>query len=74
MVTNAGGGYSRWNKLALTRWHEDTTRDNWGTFVYIRNKKTNGYWSNTFQPTLRNPEKYEVVFLRGARGIQPTGR
>lgn len=65
MVTNAGGGYSRWNKLALTRWHEDTTRDNWGTFVYIRNKKTNGYWSNTFQPTLRNPEKYEVVFSEG---------
>ncbi len=62
MVTNAGGGYSRWNKLALTRWREDATRDNWGTFVYIRNKKTNEFWSNTFQPTLKNPEKYEVVF------------
>ncbi|PKL11887.1 MAG: cyclic beta 1-2 glucan synthetase, partial [Spirochaetae bacterium HGW-Spirochaetae-8] len=65
MVTNAGGGYSRWNKLALTRWHEDTTRDNWGTFVYIRNEHTREYWSNTFQPTLKNPEKYEVVFSEG---------
>jgi len=65
MVTNAGGGYSRWNRLALTRWHEDTTRDNWGTFVYIRNTKTNDFWSNTFQPTLKNPEKYEVVFSEG---------
>jgi cyclic beta-1,2-glucan synthetase len=30
MVTNAGGGYSRWKDLAVTRWHEDTTRDHWG--------------------------------------------
>ena len=65
MITNAGGGYSRWNKLALTRWHEDTTRDNWGTFVYIRNENNKEYWSNTFQPTLKNPEKYEVVFSEG---------
>ena len=65
MITNAGGSYSRWNKLALTRWHEDTTRDNWGTFVYIRNVNNREYWSNTFQPTLKNPEKYEVVFSEG---------
>ena len=24
MVTNAGGGYSRWKDLAITRWREDT--------------------------------------------------
>ena len=36
MVTNAGGGYSRWNDLAVTRWREDTTRDYWGTFCYLR--------------------------------------
>ncbi|WP_258286145.1 hypothetical protein, partial [Escherichia coli] len=23
MVTSAGGGYSRWNQLAVTRWRED---------------------------------------------------
>ena len=26
-ITNAGGGYSRWRDLAVTRWHEDPTRD-----------------------------------------------
>ena len=36
MVTNAGGGYSRWKDLAVTRWREDTTCDNWGTFCYLR--------------------------------------
>ena len=36
MVTNAGGGYSRWKDLAVTRWREDATRDPWGTFCYLR--------------------------------------
>ncbi len=35
-VTNAGGGYSRWRDLAVTRWREDATRDNWGSFCYLR--------------------------------------
>ena len=30
MVTNAGGGYSRWKDLAVTRWREDTMCDHWG--------------------------------------------
>src|SRR5687767_14194909 len=37
VVTSAGGGYSRWRDLALTRWREDATRDCWGTFIYLRN-------------------------------------
>ncbi|MHB8354851.1 MAG: glucoamylase family protein, partial [Burkholderiales bacterium] len=34
MVTNAGGGYSRWRDIAVMRWREDSTSDNWGTFCY----------------------------------------
>ena len=36
MITNVGGGYSRWKDIAVTRWREDSTRDNWGTFCYLR--------------------------------------
>src|SRR5204862_4290406 len=36
MLTTAGGGYSRWRNLAVTRWREDPTRDCWGTFCYLR--------------------------------------
>src|SRR5665648_147601 len=32
MITNSGGGYSRWKNIAVTRWREDGTCDNWGTF------------------------------------------
>jgi hypothetical protein len=35
MVTNAGGSYSRWKDMAVTRWR-DSTRDNWGNFCYVR--------------------------------------
>ena len=36
MVTNAGGGYSRRQDLAMTRWREDITTDAWGSFCYVR--------------------------------------
>lgn len=65
MVTNAGGGYSRWKDLAVTRWREDTTCDNWGTFCYIRDVASATFWSNTHQPTLRRAETYEAIFSVG---------
>src|ERR1700693_4579435 len=65
-ISNAGGGYSRWRDLAVTRWREDATRDCWGTFVYLRDAVTGEFWSVTYQPTLRPAEHYEVIFA-GAR-------
>ena len=65
MVTNAGGGYSRWKDLAVTRWREDATRDNWGTFCYIRDTASGIFWSNTHQPTLRKADTYEAIFSEG---------
>ena len=65
MVTNAGGGYSRWHDLALTRWREDTTTDNWGTFCYVRDLESGKLWSNAFQPTLKPADHYEAIFSQG---------
>ena len=53
MITNAGGGCSRWRDLALTRWREDATCDNWGAFCYVRDVASGDLWSTTYQPTLR---------------------
>ena len=61
-ISNAGGGYSRWRDLAVTRWREDATRDCWGTFIYLRDAATGEFWSATYQPTLRPTEHYEVIF------------
>ena len=65
MITNAGGGYSRWKNLSITRWREDSTCDNWGSFCYIQDYKTGEFWSNTNQPTGIKGEKYEAVFSQG---------
>ncbi|MGK2861956.1 MAG: glucoamylase family protein, partial [Chitinophagaceae bacterium] len=65
MVTNAGGGFSRWKNIALTRWREDCTSDNWGTFCFIRDLDNNAYWSAAFQPSLKEGENYEAVFSQG---------
>ncbi|MCG6912076.1 MAG: cyclic beta 1-2 glucan synthetase [Deltaproteobacteria bacterium] len=62
MITNAGGGYSRWKDLAVTRWREDSTCDNWGTFCYLRDVTSGKYWSTAYQPTLKGSEKYEAIF------------
>ena len=65
MVTNAGGGYSRWKDMAVTRWREDSTCDNWGNFCYIRDLENTGYWSAGHQPTLKQAKSYEAVFSQG---------
>ncbi len=62
MVTNAGGGYSRWQDIAVTRWREDTTSDNWGMFCYLRDITSGECWSNAYQPTLKHSDKYEAIF------------
>ena len=65
MVTNAGGGYSRWNNIDVTRWREDCTRDNSGMFCYIRDMENGNFWSSAYQPTLQKPDSYEVIFSEG---------
>ncbi len=62
VVTNSGGGYSRWNDLAVTRWREDTTRDCWGSFIYLRDPATGEFWSVGHQPTLRATDDYKATF------------
>jgi cyclic beta-1,2-glucan synthetase len=72
MVTNSGGGYSRWKDLAITRWREDATCDNWGTFCYIRDVESKVYWSTAHQPTLRKSKAYEAAFSQGRADFRST--
>jgi cyclic beta-1,2-glucan synthetase len=65
MATNAGGGYSRWKDLAVTRWREDATCDDWGTFCYLRDATSGSLWSSAYQPTRRPSKTYEAIFVQG---------
>lgn len=65
MVSQSGAGYSRWKDVAVTRWREDATRDNWGAFCYLRDVSSGDYWSVGHQPTLKHAETYEAIFSEG---------
>ncbi len=62
MLTNSGGGYSSCDCNAVTRWRSDTTRDDWGQFIYVRRVGTGKTWSAGFQPTRAQADEYEVTY------------
>jgi cellobiose phosphorylase len=65
VVSQSGGGYSRWKDLAVTRWREDPTRDCWGTYIYLRDTFTNEYWSAAPQPVMHPVKRQETIFAQG---------
>lgn len=62
MLTAAASGYSSWGKIALTRWREDTTCDDYGSYIYLRDVNSGAVWSAGFQPSGREPDAYHVNF------------
>ncbi|WP_341929180.1 GH36-type glycosyl hydrolase domain-containing protein [Methyloversatilis discipulorum] len=69
MVTQAGGGYSRWKDLAVTRWREDGTCDDRGSFCYLRELDVadgaSNMWSAAHQPVQGRALSYEAIFSEG---------
>jgi len=74
MVTAAGSGFSRLRNLAVTRWREDTTRDCWGSFVFLRDAKTGDVWSAGFQPSGTEMDTYNVVYAEDRAKISQRDR
>jgi cyclic beta-1,2-glucan synthetase len=77
MLTNAGGGYSRWRDFDITRWRSDRTQDCWGSFCYIHDVDANRLWCNAYHPTGGKVEEYcanftldRAVFRRVDSGIE----
>jgi cyclic beta-1,2-glucan synthetase len=62
MLTAAGAGYSRWGDLAVTRWREDATCDDWGSFIYFRDVESDAVWSAGVAPCGLAPDHYAVTF------------
>ncbi|MDR3437723.1 GH36-type glycosyl hydrolase domain-containing protein [Telmatospirillum sp.] len=62
MLTAAGSGYSRWGDIALTRWREDATCDDFGSYIFLRDVRNGEIWSAGFQPSGAEPDEYQVTF------------
>jgi cyclic beta-1,2-glucan synthetase len=77
MVSHCGGGYSRYEDLAITRWRADGTRDNTGQFCYVKDVRRQRTWSAAHQPVCAPAEFYQallatdrVTFTRRDDGIE----
>ncbi len=62
MLTSAGSGYSRWRDLGVTRWREDPTRDDSGSYLFLRDVESGAVWSAGYQPSGIEPNSYAVTF------------
>ena len=62
MLTSAGSGYSRWNNMAVTRWREDATCDEHGSYIFLRDTGSGAVWSAGYQPSGAEPDAFEVLF------------
>lgn len=62
MLTAGGGGYSRWRDLAITRWHGDSTHDDSGSYLFLRDRQSGNTWSATPQPGWRGSERVQIGF------------
>ena len=67
MLTAAGSGYSRWRGLAVTRWREDATCDDWGSYIFLRDVRSGDVWSAGYQPSGAEPDAYRRHLQRGSR-------
>lgn len=62
MLSASGAGYSRWRDIAVTRWREDPTRDDWGYYVLLRDVHDGRTWAATTQPSGQAPANGDILF------------
>ena len=62
LVTNAGGGETRFGAIAVTRWRSDPTLDDSGHWCYVNDLTSGRVWSAGFQPTCVEPHWYKARF------------
>jgi cyclic beta-1,2-glucan synthetase len=62
MITSAGGGFSRWESLDLTRWRADTTLEDYGLWIYVQDLDSGAVWSACPQPLSNGSEDQLALF------------
>jgi cyclic beta-1,2-glucan synthetase len=61
-VTNAGGGFSRWGDISITRHRDDATSDFGAHHIYLRDPWSNRVWSATYHPVCQEPDRFDATF------------
>jgi cyclic beta-1,2-glucan synthetase len=61
-VTNAGGGFSMWRDIAVTRRRDDPTSDSGAHYIYLRDPWSDRVWSATYHPVCQEPDRFDATF------------
>lgn len=62
VVSDGGGGFSRCEGIAVSRWHEDPVAEAPGSCMYIRDVATDAVWSPTYEPCRSDAAETRVQF------------
>lgn len=62
VISDTGGGFTRYSGLAVSRWHEDPVAETPGSCIYIRDVSTNAVWSPAFEPCRTALEEQKAQF------------
>lgn len=62
MVTNEGTGYSKMEKLQISRWREDAISGKDGTHIFIHQLNNSKIWTTGLAPFAQEPDGYKVKF------------
>jgi cyclic beta-1,2-glucan synthetase len=74
MVTNSGGGLSSWRDRDITRWRADTTKDDWGNWIYLQDLDSKDLWSIGKQPLAGMGFSREVTYWPHKAEFRCTGQ
>ncbi|MGP9799474.1 GH36-type glycosyl hydrolase domain-containing protein [Rheinheimera sp. NSM] len=50
MLSAAGSGYSHWRGVAITRWRADSSLDNCGSYILLRERNSKQFYATSLQP------------------------
>lgn len=61
MVSSAGGGFTRFGDIAINRWRNDGTSDDYGQWCYLKDVATGRVWSSAHQPVCARADAYSAT-------------
>jgi cyclic beta-1,2-glucan synthetase len=61
IVSAAGGGFTRLGDIAVNRWRNDATTDDYGQWCYLKDVRTGRMWSAAHQPVCARADSYRAL-------------
>ena len=62
VLTPDGAGFSRWRGLAVTRWRDDPTTAQHGSYIFLRDRASGAHWSAALHPVGADAASHSAEF------------